>query len=446
MLRDDFSFKGIEKDANIYFARMLLAEYIKRVSGDNTTESWFFSLRGNCPLSLNRHMGLSPRSYAALLMAADFVQVRQTGVRLNNRGFVDGWMKKDHYGLGGDSLGCSECTFSGVLLDKLNRSADARMKELHLIRIGYYKEQGETINAAAAINGGFKPPPHCHRIRTIQRWFSLNIRSIISDYYNHKDLPRVEEWVRYAEVGLDDNVNIHHSIDRSITKQETTTTTTATASVTAPAQKKGMAKVPPETLLNAITPDAKKTDAMMKPNANGSVVVSVSLVGDDMMDTDTDSDDESTESDDESYYEPPSNGSEYNEDFAEQYPLLANIALPLFNMDQRSSARNMLPKMHRQNMLRELTTLMASYGDALEFESLNSRQNTKLQTFTVSGNQVHDFLLFPKTMLFFSAPIVVTTLNCGMQLLRLFTKRILVKHIASKPRKLLIWQWLNIAN
>jgi hypothetical protein len=100
-----------------------------------------------------------------------------------------------------------------------------------------------------------------------------------------------------------------------------------------------------------------------------------------MMDTDTDSDDESTESDDESYYEPPSNGSEYNEDFAEQYPLLANIALPLFNMDQRSSARNMLPKMHRQNMLRELTTLMASYGDALEFESLNSRKKYQATNF-----------------------------------------------------------------
>ena len=61
MARDDTTYRGIEKDANTYYARLLLAEYIKRVSNDITTEPWFFSMRGNCWLSLNRHIGLSPK-------------------------------------------------------------------------------------------------------------------------------------------------------------------------------------------------------------------------------------------------------------------------------------------------------------------------------------------------------------------------------------------------
>ena len=85
MARDDTTYRGIEKDANTYYARLLLAEYIKRVSNDITTEPWFFSMRGNCWLSLNRHIGLSPKSYASLLLAADFVQVRSDGVRLNTK-------------------------------------------------------------------------------------------------------------------------------------------------------------------------------------------------------------------------------------------------------------------------------------------------------------------------------------------------------------------------
>ena len=85
MARDDTTHCGIEKDATTYFARLLVAEYIKSVSNENTTDPWFFSMQGNCWLSLNRHMGLSPKSYAALLLAADFVQLRSDGVRLNKK-------------------------------------------------------------------------------------------------------------------------------------------------------------------------------------------------------------------------------------------------------------------------------------------------------------------------------------------------------------------------
>ena len=40
-------------------------------------------------------MGLSPKSYAALLLAADFVQLRSDGVRLNKKEIDEKWMKRD---------------------------------------------------------------------------------------------------------------------------------------------------------------------------------------------------------------------------------------------------------------------------------------------------------------------------------------------------------------
>ena len=101
--------------------------------------------------------------HASLLLAADFVQVRSDGVRLNTKEIVDRWMKRDEYGLRGDTRGCSEFTMSKVWLDRINPSAPSKQMKLPLIRIGCYAE-GETIDAAVAINDGVKPPPFCNRL------------------------------------------------------------------------------------------------------------------------------------------------------------------------------------------------------------------------------------------------------------------------------------------
>jgi len=144
-----------------YFARLLLAEFIKRVSADVNTSAWYFSVRGNCRLSLNRVLGLSPRSYAALLLAADFVQVRTNDVRIAST-MQEKWLKHSHYGSGGDPNGCAEMTKSEVNLNKLNPSGTTnKFTKLDLFRIGNYKykEEGETIKASIAINDGVDPPP-----------------------------------------------------------------------------------------------------------------------------------------------------------------------------------------------------------------------------------------------------------------------------------------------
>ena len=172
MLRDNKTWRQYAKTKHAYDARLIVAEFIKRLSDDVNTIAWFFSMRGNCRLSLNRVFGLSPRSYAALLLAADFLQLRSGDVRVNKANMEEKWLKLEHYGLGGNPKGCAEMTKSNVYLNKLNPSSgvdEGEMAKLDLFRIGHYREEGETIVASVAINDGVDPPPLSHRLRTHQR-------------------------------------------------------------------------------------------------------------------------------------------------------------------------------------------------------------------------------------------------------------------------------------
>ena len=131
---------GIEKDDDTYFARLLFAEFFKRVSEDDITKAWYYSLRGNCAMSINRLMGLSARSYAALhFWASYFVKFGRRGNALiKSDELEDNRLKKDHYGLGVGS-GCAEHAQSNVVLQNINPTAEEgkRKKNHHLIRIGF---------------------------------------------------------------------------------------------------------------------------------------------------------------------------------------------------------------------------------------------------------------------------------------------------------------------
>lgn len=107
------------------------------------------------------------------------------------------------------------------MLQNINPTAEkGKKKDHHLIRIGYYYEEGETIVASKSINDGATPPPLTHRLRTIQRWFSLNIRDIISKQYQNEKLEQIEEWVRAKELGLDDQITYSYNLEpRKDTKQ-----------------------------------------------------------------------------------------------------------------------------------------------------------------------------------------------------------------------------------
>lgn len=405
MIRDGTTYHGIEKDESTYFARMLLAQYIIRVADEVTTEPWFFSVRGNCWLSLNRHIGLTPTSYAK---PANFVHVRKGDVRMNTKEIVDKWMKRDEYGLQGDStLGCSEFTSSTVWLDKIHPLAQEVKKTLPLIRIGRYKE-GETIDAAVAINNGVKPPPFCHRLRTHQRWFSMQIRNILSSYNKHDDLERVVEWVKMEE--LDDSLSVHYNLNSVTASKQQTTLSTPLVKAAATSNKDEGGDADEEEdeqnpakmkyaagpnypgshpkLINKVTPEhvtlqiQKALEKILSRGLTINAVLNEITVTEEedaaavqalnMMDF-SDSD----EDDDESFHvDPQAIGSEYNEDFAEKYPLLSRFALPLFQTrddDPLKRAAN-----NRSNMPRELVTLMQEQGDDIKFESLNSRYTTTL--------------------------------------------------------------------
>ncbi|KAL7429925.1 hypothetical protein ACHAXM_001921 [Skeletonema potamos] len=128
---------------------------------------------------------------------------------------------------------------------------------------------------------------------------------------------------------------------------------------------------------NIVTPAAVKIrDALSVILSRGLTInVTVDNIMDMSMDDADYSDDDND--DDASYYDDPqTHGSEYNEDFAKEYPLLSRFALPLFNTGDDDPFKR--AACTRSNMLRELVWLMGSCGDEIKFESLNSRHTTKL--------------------------------------------------------------------
>mmetsp|Transcript_14491 Transcript_14491/g.23641 ORF Transcript_14491/g.23641 Transcript_14491/m.23641 type:complete len:152 (+) Transcript_14491:527-982(+) len=76
----------------------------------------------------------------------------------------------------------------------------------------FYEEEGESIVVSKAINDGATPPPLTHRLKTIQRWFSLNIRDIITKQYQNEKLDLFEKWVRAEELGLDDQITYSYNL------------------------------------------------------------------------------------------------------------------------------------------------------------------------------------------------------------------------------------------
>ena len=120
------------------------------VTDVNKTKAWYWVVRGYCNFSFNRLLGQTPRSYAALLLAADFVGFGKRSIGLNQKetDLNDGWLKNKIYGLGNDRNGCAETTRSKVVLKNINPTAEEGSSKLDLIRIVFYSEEGETIVAS----------------------------------------------------------------------------------------------------------------------------------------------------------------------------------------------------------------------------------------------------------------------------------------------------------
>ncbi len=283
------------------------------------------------------------------------------------------------------------------MLQNINPTAEkGKKKDHHLIRIGYYYEEGETIVASKSINDGATPPPLTHRLRTIQRWFSLNIRDIISKQYQNEKLEQIEEWVRAKELGLDDQITYSYNLEpRKDTKQSPvanaavpliTPTTTAAQTKDADGDNgEGTRKYDMgpnyQDAIPKMTKD--KTKHEMTQDAVLDILdrYGLQVKFNDSPENDVDVDyysDEEDDDDEESYIEEQAEGTEYNDDFEDDYPLLSQIAMPIFDLDYANPMNKLTAKFNRQNMLRELTTLMQSYDEPLTFESLNSRGTTLL--------------------------------------------------------------------
>ena len=186
--------------------RRAIASFIQRCT-DIIDEPFFFIVRGSCKQGLCRHMGLSPRMYGALLMAASLISLKGEQVQVSLKNFKEGLIDHPMYQLRGPpgkpNSGTSEFTRVQVLVQscKLNSSpSDDRQIRNYAIRIGKYSSGSSIMDPAVQINKSGHPPAFSHRLRSLQRWFSLEFRRAISPFLHHPHLPHVQKWVCMEEL------------------------------------------------------------------------------------------------------------------------------------------------------------------------------------------------------------------------------------------------------
>lgn len=111
--------------------------------------------------------------------------------------------------------------------------------------------------------------------------------------------------------------------------------------------------------------------------------------------------------------------------------------MPIFDLDYANPMNKLTAKFNRQNMLRELTTLMQSYDEPLTFESLNSRGTTLLPVGNKPLNDVLEEMIEQTEQ---GDDIVKNIFHCGTQLFHSCMKIIPVMIIVIKLKNVLTWR------
>ena len=165
--------------------RQALANFIRSAAGLCKKDHWF-TIRGDCHLSLCLLTMLTVKEYACLLLVGGFISTRQvkglTKVETSEikiwRPFLDEFNLKD----------MAKSTKSKVKVGIFKkRRKQARIGELrrnmNLLRIGAYREKGEVSIASKQLIHGIEPT-HFHQLRKLRsevRKCHLAIKPVIND-------------------------------------------------------------------------------------------------------------------------------------------------------------------------------------------------------------------------------------------------------------------------
>ena len=195
----------------MYYSRLVFAEFIRRY-GEKVNSPCFYSIRGNCMKGVLRHLGVTPKYFAAFLLAACFVVVRNrkegSEVRWQNDVFRDEFMNAAEFGLRGPAdkpnAGPSEYLQCQVLRDALKEHdgvVDPKGAKIfvYVIRMGKYTDS-ERIDPAVEINRGAPPPPFIPSIRSLQRWFTLQSIYLVAPFLKDERLLAVQRWLEMEEL------------------------------------------------------------------------------------------------------------------------------------------------------------------------------------------------------------------------------------------------------
>jgi len=190
--------------------RIAFSEYLQS-SSESVSEPCFFTIRGRHRWGLSLHLGITTRQYSALLLACDLVSTSKatngaSSVSCSETVWREDFLKR--YGLlFVDTKGHCEITRAKVrykyLEDDDGRSIRPTTKTadtMHLLRIGKYKDRGETVTAIRQIHSDQPPASFNNKQRTAQRRLFNDIRDDFSKYLFDNRIDDVMSWVEMTDV------------------------------------------------------------------------------------------------------------------------------------------------------------------------------------------------------------------------------------------------------
>ena len=156
-------------------------------------EAYWFSIRGDCKMSLCLTTMFTVPEFAKLLLVGKFVTFRRMGGTLRVQTSEDDIWNAflDEFKLRLSGKNVAECTKSSIKnYDAFKKKKKAfaengmevlAIKPFYMLRIGNYKE-GETKNAAGQLSLRLQPPDlnRNRKLRTAQRQLYLSVKECIN--------------------------------------------------------------------------------------------------------------------------------------------------------------------------------------------------------------------------------------------------------------------------
>jgi hypothetical protein len=185
-------------------ARNAFSTFIRDANKIAGTEPRWFSVRGtSCSDALCLYTFLDPSRLAIMLYTCGLVTVANgTTVKVRDENWRN-WLREE--GLEPtNTSGISEFTKCRVevkyLMDECCRGSEARRLEAYFLRIGEYKEKGETITPTDQLRAELPAPLANLELRSVQRRLAQSLLPIFRKYNRFDDVAVVEAWIKWSVI------------------------------------------------------------------------------------------------------------------------------------------------------------------------------------------------------------------------------------------------------